>query len=108
MEVAPTARIWRPWTIWLPAVLAFFWSGLLIFTEVVAGLVSNLNDTAPPRLGWVYPAIIGHCLLAGAGVVALVTGLRFPARRRAAAITAWLVIPAGLGWLVLTARVLGG
>jgi len=33
---------------------------------------------------------------------------RFPARRRAAAITAWMIIPAGLGWLVLTARLLGG
>ena len=108
MEVAPAARKWRPWTVWLPCVLAFLWSGFLIISEVFLGLVSNLNDTSPPRLGWLYPAIIGQAVLAGASVVALVTGLRFPSRRRAAAITAWMISPVGLGWFLLTARLLGG
>ena len=108
VEVTPPARKWHPWTIWVPCVLAFFWSGFLIFADIVVALASNLSDTAPPREGWVYPAIIGNCVLAGASVLALVTGLRFPARRRAAAITAWLIIPVGLGWLVLIPRLLGG
>ena len=103
VEGSPAAR-----TIWLPCVLAFLWSGFLIFAEVVLALLSNLSDTAPPRQSWVYPAVIGHCVLAGASVLALVTGLRLPSRRRAAAITAWMIIPVGLGWLVLTSRLLGG
>ena len=82
--------------------------GFLIFADIVVALAGNLSDTAPPREGWVYPAIIGQCVLAGASVLALVTGLRFPARRRVAAITAWMIIPVGLGWLVLTSRLLGG
>jgi hypothetical protein len=108
VEVTPAAGKSRPRTIWLPCVLAFVWSVFLIFADVVAALASNLTDSAPPRQGWVYPAIIGHCVLAGASVVALVTGLRFPSRRRAAAITAWMIIPVGLGWLVLIPRLLGG
>ena len=109
VEVAPAARKWRPWTVWLPCVLAFLWSLFLIFLETVAVLLSNFTDSGPPPpQGWWYPAVIGHCVLAGASVVALVTGLRFPSRRRAAAITAWMIIPVGLGWFLLTARLLGG
>ena len=67
-----------------------------------------MTDTAPPRQGWVYPAVIGQCVLAGSSVLALVTGLRFPARRRAAAITAWVIIPVGLGRFVLIPRLFGG
>lgn len=108
VEITPAARTWRPWAIWLPCVLAFAWSGFLIFIDVVAALLANLSDSAPPRLGWVDPAIAGQCVLALASVLALVTGLRLPSRRRAAAIAAWMIIPIGLGWLVLSARVLGG
>lgn len=43
-----------------------------------------------------------------AGATTETTGLRHPSRRRAAAITAWMIIPAGFGWLVLTSRLLGG
>ena len=75
---------------------------------MVLSLLSNLTDSAPPPQGWVDPAIIGHCVLAGVSVLALVIGQRVPSRRRAAAITAWMVIPVGLGWLVLCTRVLGG
>jgi len=108
VEAPPAARIWRPWTIWLPCVLAFFWSGFLIFLDVVFALASLLNDNAEPQTGWVYPAVIGQCVLAGASVVALLVGLRSPSRRRTAAITAWMIIPVGLGWLVLIGRLLAG
>ena len=108
MDVKPADRTRRPWTIWLPGALAFLWSLFLIFTDVILSLLSNLTDSAPPPQGWVNPAIIGHCVLAGVSVLALVIGLRVPSQRRAAAITAWLVIPAGLGWLVLCMRLLGG
>jgi hypothetical protein len=109
VEVAPAARTWRPWTIWLPSVLAFLWSGFLIFAEIVDVLLSNLSDSAPPPpQGWVYPAVIGHCVLAGASVFALVAGLRVPSRRRAAAVTAWMIMLVGLGWLLLTSRLLSG
>ena len=79
VEATPAARTWRPWTIWLPCVLAFIWSGFLIFGEIVVVLLSNLTDSGPPPpAGWIYPAVIGHCILAGASVLALVTGLRHP------------------------------
>jgi hypothetical protein len=108
VEATTTARTWHPWTIWLPCVLAFLWSGFLIFGEVFVVLVSNLADSGPPPPeGWIYPAVMGHCILAGASVLALVTGLRHPSRRRAAAITAWMIIPVGLAWAVLTSRLLG-
>ena len=88
--------------------LAFLWSGLLILGDVIVALASLLNDNAEPQTGWVYPAVIGQCVLAGASVVALLVGLRSPSRRRTAAITAWMIIPVGLGWFLLTARLLGG
>lgn len=108
VEAMPPAREKRLPAIWLPCVLAFLWTGFLIFAEVVLALLSNLTDSAPPREGWIYPAVIGHCVLAVACVLALVTGLRSPDRRRAAAITAWVIIPVGLGWFVLIPRLLGG
>lgn len=52
----PPARTWRPWTIWLPCVLAFLWSGFLIFSDVIVALASLLNDNAEPQTSWVYPA----------------------------------------------------
>ena len=109
VDATPAARTWRPWTLWLPCVLAFLWSGFLIIGEIFVVLVSNLSDSGPPPpAGWIYPAVIGHCVLAVASVLALVTGLRVPSRRRAAAITVWIIIPVGLGWLLLTSRLLGG
>ena len=103
MEGSPAAR-----TIWLPCVLAFLWSGFLIFGDVVVTLASLLSDNAEPHTGWVYLAVIGHCVLAGASVVALRVGLRSASRRRAAAIAAWMIILVGLGWAALIARLLGG
>jgi hypothetical protein len=108
VEAPPAAQIWRPWTIWLPCVLAFLWSGFLIYGDAIVTLASLLNDNVEPHTGWVYPAVIGHCVLAGASVLALRVGLRSPSRRRAAVIAAWMIIPVGLAWLALTARLLGG
>jgi hypothetical protein len=108
VEVAAPARKWRPWTLWLPCVLALLWSGFLILADIFVALASNMTDSAPPREGWVDPAIIGHFALAGASVLALVTGLRVPARRRAATIAAWLIIPVGFAWFALIPRLLGG
>jgi hypothetical protein len=105
-SAAHAGGVWRPWTIWLPCVLALIWSGLLVAGDVVADLMGSW-DTPAPGLGWIRAAIIGHCVLAGVSLLALVTGLRFPSRRRAAAV-AWMVIPAALGWALLTVRLLGG
>lgn len=95
---------WRPWSIWLPGTLALAWSGLLIIADGLAGVMGSW-DTPPPGLDrWVRAGVIGHCVLAGISALVLVAGLRFPSRRRAAAITAWIIIPVGFGWFVLTGR----
>jgi hypothetical protein len=98
---------WRPWTIWLPCVLAFIWSILLIVADGLAGVMGSW-DTPMPGLGWIKVGMIGHCALAAASVVVLVAGLRFPSRRRAAVIAAWMIIPAGIGWLLLVGRLVSG
>jgi len=108
MDVTPADRTQRPWNIWLPCGLAVLWSLFLVLIDVLLSLWSNFTDSTPPPQGWVDPAIIGHFVLAGVSLLALVIGLRVPSQRRAADITAWLVIPAGLGWLVLCMRLLGG
>src|SRR5215831_17531600 len=108
MKVTPAARageVWRPWTIWLPSVLAFLWSGLLIVADDFASLMGGW-DTPQRGLGWIMAARIGHSVLAAVSVLALVIGLSFPSWRRAAAITAWMIIPIGLG-LVPLARLIG-
>ena len=96
---APSGK-WRRVAIWVPCVLAFLWSVLLIVADEFA-IVMGSWDTAQPGLGWITVAKIGHCLLAAASLVLLVIGLSFPSWRRAAAITAWLIIPVGLGWVLL-------
>ena len=53
MKVTPAARageVWRPWTIWLPSVLAFLWSGLLIVADDFASLMGSWDT--PPSVGW--------------------------------------------------------
>ena len=97
---APPSENWRRGTVWLPCVLAFLWSVLLMVADEFAILMGSW-DTAQPGLGWLTVAKIGHGLLAAASLILLVTGLSFPSWRRAAAITAWLIIPVGLGWVLL-------
>ena len=94
---------WSPWTIWLPCVLAFTWSVLLI---VLDGFLSLLAGGDTRQTGLDEAVIIGYWVLAAASVLVLLAGLSFPSRRRAAVITAWAIIPAGVGWVVL-ARVIG-
>jgi len=108
VKVTPAAHAgepWRPWTIWLPSVLALLWSGLLIVGDDFVSLMGSW-DTPQRGLGWITAARIGHSVLAAASVLALVIGLSFPSWRRAAVITAWMIIPMGLGWVPL-ARLIG-
>lgn len=91
----------------LPCVLALAWSGLLMLADGLAGVMADW-DTPSPGEGWVVTAgLVGHCVLAAASVGLLVIGLRSASHRQPAALAAWLIIPAGLGWLVLVGR-LGG
>jgi len=76
--------------------LAILWSGLLTLFDFAEVLMSNF--TSQPGTAWVNVGFIGQCVLAAASIVLLVTGLRRPSWRKAAAITAWVIIPAGIGW----------
>ena len=107
VDSQPDARpcgTWRSWSIWLPGTLALAWSGLLIIADGLAGVMGSW-DTPPQELyRWVRALVIGHCVLVAASALVLAAGLRFPSRRRAAAITAWIIFPVGLGWFLLTGR----
>ena len=107
VKAQPDARppgAWRSWSIWLPGTLALAWSGLLIIADGLAGVMGSW-DTPPPGLyRWVRTGVIGHCVLVAASALTLAVGLRFSSRRRPAAITAWIIIPVGLGWFLLTGR----
>ena len=100
-------RTWRPWTIWLPGVLALVWSLLLIVADNLEGVMGSW-DTPAPGLRWLWAGVAGHCALAVASVLALVAGLSFPSRRRAAVIAAWMIIPVGFGWTLLTGHLISG
>jgi hypothetical protein len=100
---ARSAVTWRQGTIWLPGTLAFAASGLLIVADGLAGVMGSW-DTPAPGLRWIKVGVIGHCILAAASVVVLGAGIRCPSRRRAAAITAWMIIPIGFAWFLLTGR----
>jgi hypothetical protein len=103
---APPAGGWRPWTILLPGVLALFWSALLILADGATAVMASW-DTPMPGARWVPVGLAGHCLLGAASVALLATGLSIPARRRAAAIAAWLIIPVGFGWLLFLGSLVG-
>lgn len=107
VEAEPDVRAsgaWRPWSIWLPGTVALAWSGLLIIADGLAGVMGSW-DTPPPGLyRWIRAGVAGHCVLMVASALVLAAGVRFPPRRRAAAITAWIIIPVGFGWFVLTGR----
>jgi hypothetical protein len=98
---------WRKWTIWLPCTLAFTASGLLIVADGFA-VVMGSWDTPAPGLRWIKAGIVGHGALAAASVVVLGAGLRRPGWRRAAAITAWMIIPAGVASFLLAGRLARG
>jgi len=98
---------WRPWSVVLPGVLALFWSALLILADGATAIMASWDMPAPGSR-WVMVGLAGHSFLAAASVALLAIGVTIPARRRAAAIGAWLIIPAGLGLLLLMGRLVGG
>ena len=99
--------MWRPWTLWLPCALAFVWSGLLFAVYAVGAVLNNLETNPQPAQNWLTNALIGDGVLAGVSILLLFVGLRFPSWRQACAITAWMVIPAGLAWVVVMRSVSG-
>jgi hypothetical protein len=101
--VSEAAGAWRPWSIWLPAALAFVWSGLLAVGDGYAAVMGSW-DTPMPGLGWLGVGAAGQGVLAAVDVGVLVAGLRRPQQRRAAVMAAWLLIPVAFAWFILTGR----
>ena len=95
--------VWRPWSIWLPCVLAFARSGALVVADGAAAIIGNW-DTPAPGLGWLGIGAAGQGVLAALDVGILVAGMKRPRWRRAAVIAAWALIPVGLAWFILTGR----
>lgn len=109
MKVTPQDQpgvTWRPWTLWLPCVLAFLWSVLVIVAANFAELSSCLS-TCERGTGGINTVARWHWVLATVSVLVLVTGLRFPSWRRTAVITAWIIIPVELGGILIW-RLVGG
>ena len=95
--------MWRPWSIWLPCVLAFVWSGALVVADGAAAIMGSW-DTPAPGLGWLGIGAAGLGVLAALDVGILVVGVKRPRWRRVAVIAAWTLIPVGFAWFVLTGR----
>jgi hypothetical protein len=96
----------RSWTLWLPCVLAFLWSVLVIVGANFVELMSCWS-TCGRGMGGINAVARWHWVLAAVSVLVLVAGLRFPSWRRAAVITAWMIIPVGLGGILIW-RLVGG
>jgi hypothetical protein len=89
--------------------LALAWSALLIIADGLAGVMGSWGTSdLPALLRWQRAGVIGHCILLATSALVLAVGLRYPARRQAAAITAWIIIPVGFGWFLLTGRLGNG
>jgi len=95
--------VWRPWSILLPCVLAFVWSGALVVADGAAAIIGSW-DTPAPSLGWLGIGAAGQGVLAALDVGILVVGVKRPRWRRVAVIAAWTLIPVGFAWFVLTGR----
>ncbi len=98
---------WRPWTICVAGALALIASIVLLVGDGLAGVLASW-DTPAPGSGWIEVAAAGHVVLLAASIVLLGAGLGRPAWRRAATVAAWAIIPVGLGWFVLCARLASG
>jgi hypothetical protein len=94
---------WRPWTVWLPCVLAVAWSALLALADGYVGVLNNLGGNWPHQR-WLGVGAAGQGVLAAGTVGLLVAGATSPRWRRGAAIAAWSVIPVAFAWFVLTGR----
>ena len=109
MKVTPQDQpgvTWRSWTLWLPCVLAFLWSVLVI---VAANFIEMTScwSTCGRGMGGINTVARWHWVLAAVSVLVLVAGLRFPSWRRMAVITAWMIIPVELGGILIW-RLVGG
>jgi hypothetical protein len=78
----------------------------MILADGAMGIVASW-DTSASGPGWVTAGLAGHCVLGAGSVALLAIGLSTPSRRRVAAVVGWLIIPAGLGWLLLTGMLVG-
>jgi hypothetical protein len=101
------AAPWRPWTVAVPCALALAWCGLLMIADGFGAVMASWDTPFPRERLMVTAGLAGHCVLAVASAALLVIGLRSQSRRQPAALTAWLIIPAGLGWLMLVGRLAG-
>jgi len=97
----------RAWIIWLPRGIAFAGAGLLALADGYAAVMGSW-DTPAPGLGWLGVGAAGQGVLAAGTVVVLVQGLKRPRSRRAAAVSAWVIVAAEVGWFGLTAALAGG
>ncbi len=106
------ATFWRPWLASLPAAIACV-LGVVLGTAGYVAVGSRLDIMCRDGLGkgtydcsalnrWLAAGATGQLLLAAAGLILLVLGIRRPARRRLAAISACALIPLSLGWIAVT------
>ena len=96
----------RASSVWLACGIAFAGAGLLALGDAFA-MVMGSWDTPAPGLGWLRVGAAGQGVLAAGTVAVLVTGVRQPRWRRAAAITAWVIVAVEFGWFFLTGRLAG-
>jgi len=103
------AKTWRRWTIVVAALLAIPVSVLLLAGDALAGVLNAAFGSGPQSAGiFVKIAMIGHGALALGGAFLLGVGLTNAARRRAATLAAWAIIPVGIGWFFLWGRLAAG
>ena len=95
---------WRRWTVGVAAFLALLVSLLLLVGDGLAGVLNNLGGGPPSAGTWLGVAAAGHGTLAVASAVLFGLGFANSARRRAAVLAAWAIIPVGIGWFLLCGR----
>lgn len=105
---AQSAPELRRWTITVAALVALLFSLLLLVGDALAGVLTNLGGSPPSAGRWLGASAAGHGALALTSLVLLVLGLANPARRRAAVIAAWAIIPVGVGWFFLCGQLAAG
>jgi hypothetical protein len=101
------AKTRRPWTIGVSAVVALLASLLLLLSDGLAGVLNNLGGSLSAGT-WLGVAAAGHGALALASAVPFGVGLANAWRHRAAALSAWAIIPVGVGWFLLCGRLAAG
>jgi len=103
----PGAKPRARWTVVVAALSALLVSLLLLLGDALAGILNNLGG--PPSAGtYIGIAMVGYGALALASVFLFGLGLANAARRRAATIAAWTIIPVAIGWFILLGRLTAG